>query len=214
MLPVGSSGFVWFLYPLIPWVGVMAVGYVAGRIYDRDPAERQRLLIRYGLLAIGLFVLLRTGNTYGDAQHWQPQATLINSALSFVNTSKYPPSLLYLLMTIGPALLLLAALDDRPLRGGAARALVTFGRVPMFFYVLQWIGSHGAAVLLTLAAGKQAGYLFQHPPEFFTTAPPDAGFPLTTTYAAWITIVVIAYFLCRWYAGVKSRRRDWWLSYL
>ena len=192
----------------------MAVGYAAGRIYDGEPSQRQHLLIRYGLLAIGFFVLLRLGNTYGDAQHWQPQATLVNSALSFVNTTKYPPSLLYLLMTIGPSLLLLAAIDGLPLRAGAARALVTFGRVPMFFYLLQWIGSHGVAVLLTLAAGKQAGYLFQSPPAFFTSAPPDAGFSLATTYAAWIAIVVVAYFCCRWYAGVKARRRDWWLSYL
>lgn len=192
----------------------MAAGFVAGRLYSYDQEERQRRLIRYGLMSIGFFVLLRFGNTYGDAQYWQPQATLVNSALSFVNTSKYPPSLLFLLMTIGPALLLLAALDGRQRRSGLGGALVTFGRVPMFFYLLQWVGAHGAGLLLTYAAGKQAGYLFRNPPAFFTSTPPDAGFSLATVYVAWIAIVVIAYFACRWFAAVKERRRDWWLSYV
>ena len=211
---LGFGPLIIVIYPLVPWIGVMAAGYVFGVVYTRPAGERRRMLVRFGVACIAGFLLLRAPNLYGDAAHWRPQPDAVRSALSFVNTTKYPPSLLYLLMTLGPAFLALAWLDGRQFTGGAGRAFVTLGRVPMFFYLLQWPLAHGLGVALTLAAGKDAGYLFRYPPEFYTTAPPDAGFSIGVTYACWLLVVTILFVLCRWYAGVKARRRDWWLSYL
>ena len=115
------------------------------------------------------------------------------------------------MMTIGPALLALAWFEERSLRGPVSRAFVTLGRVPMFFYLLQCPLAHGLAVILGLAAGKPIAYLFV---TLFGTVPPEAGFPLWVVYPCWALVIAIEYVLCRWYAGVKSRRRDWWLSYV
>ena len=140
------------------------------------------------------------------------QPTLVKTMLSFLAVSKYPPSLLYLLMTLGPALIFLGAYD-RAARGVVARIFITFGRVPMFFYVLQWITAHSLAIVATKLAGKPTDFLFGNivvgPPP-----PPGFGFGLGTVYALWIIGVILIYPLCVWFAGVKARRRDWWLSYL
>jgi hypothetical protein len=151
-------------------------------------------------------------NVYGDPSPWTPRDTVAKTLLSYLATSKYPPSLLFLLMTIGPALLFLAWADGkRP--GGISRFFITFGRVPLFFYLLQWITAHSLALLASVIAGKPTEYLFSNlavsPPP-----PPETGFGLLTVYALWVMGVVLLYPLCRWYAGIKARRRDWWLSYL
>lgn len=142
--------------------------------------------------------------------------------LSFLNVTKYPPSLLFLLMTLGPALLALAWFESsdraveparRGLMGGMRNALVNFGRVPLFFYLLQWITAHFLAVIVHLAAGKPVGWMFGASIES-GSAPPGSGFSLYVVYACWIIGVLLLYPLCKWFAGLKQRRRDWWLSYL
>ena len=215
MFPIaGDSGpVVWVMYPLIPWIGVMAAGYVFGQVFTRDAAERRRILVRTGLAMVGAFVLLRSVNLYGDQAWWSIQDDAMFSVLSFVNATKYPPSLLFLLMTLGPALLALAWLDGRT-GGVAGRPFVLFGRVPLFFYILQWPLIHLAAIGLAGFAGKETAYLFRHPPELFTTAPPDAGFPLPVVYAVWLAVVLVLYVLCRWFAGIKRRSRSPILRYL
>jgi uncharacterized membrane protein len=199
-------------YPLIPWVGVMAAGYVFGRLYTLDADVRRRILLRLGGGLIALFVVLRASNAYGDASPWSVQPTATFTVLSFLNTTKYPPSLLYLCMTLGPAILLLAFLE-RERRGRVGSALVKFGRVPMMFYLLQWVFAHGAAYAAYVAAGKPTDALFtQHPhtPEALARA----GFSLPVVYVFWIVGLVTLYPICAWYAGVKRRRNDWWLGYL
>ena len=160
------------------------------------------------------------------------QPTVLFTVLSFINTTKYPPSLLYLLMTLGPALVALAWLESRehsdntqlptpdsqgpasPRPNFSARsALVTFGRVPFFFYLWQWVLAHTAAITAHAVAGRSFAHLFLTPPAFFST-PWGTGFHLWTVYLCWACIIAIEYPLCRWFAGVKQRRRDWWLSYL
>jgi hypothetical protein len=131
--------------------------------------------------------------------------------LSFLAVSKYPPSLLFLMMTLGPALLFLAWFDGRK-AGRLGRIFVTYGRVPLFFYLLQWITTHTLALIAGSIAGKPTEYLFTS--NLFRPWPPGSGFGLGMVYARWILGVVLLYPLCRWYAGVKARRRDWWLSYL
>ena len=213
IFPFGATGpAVMALYPLIPWVGVMAAGYAFGAVYRLDPLARRRFLIRTGLLLTAAFVALRAINVYGDPSRWTVQNTTTKTFLSFLATSKYPPSLLFLLMTIGPALLFLAWADGKSADGWRG-FFVTYGRVPLFFYLLQWVVAHTLAIVASLLAGKPTAHLFSNivvaPP-----AEPGAGFGLLTVYGLWILGVLLLYPLCRWYAGVKARRREWWLSYL
>jgi uncharacterized membrane protein len=205
-----GSPLVWLQYPLIPWIGVMAAGFAFGALYQLEAERRIRITRRLGLSAIAAFVVIRATNMYGDPSPWSVQPTALFTALSFINTTKYPPSLLYLLMTLGPALVALAWFDSRARRVGA---LVTFGRVPFFFYLWQWVLAHTAAITANIVAGKSFAYLLQTPPALFNT-PWGTGFHLWTVYLCWACIIAIEYPLCRWFAGVKQRRRDWWLSYL
>ncbi len=221
------------VYPLVPWLGVMAAGYAFGVIYQWDVQRRRRLLLILGSAATALFVVLRLANIYGDPSRWSKQNTAAFTLLSFLNTTKYPPSLLFLLMTLGPALLLLAWFESSRARAGfeanispgspargpqsllgrLRNALVTFGRVPLFFYILQWVTAHFISVIVHLFAGKPVGWMFDN--QTFITGPPaGVGFSLAVVYVCWIAGVLLLYPLCNWFAGVKARRRDWWLSYL
>jgi uncharacterized membrane protein len=211
------------IYPLIPWIGVMAAGYALGRLYEFEAPRRQRLLLRMGTIAVIMFFVLRAANLYGDPSRWKSQATLPFTILSFFNVTKYPPSLLFLLMTLGPALLALALferIDLRVDRGGPRgvivgllNAFITFGRVPLFFYLLQWPMAHLTSLVAHLIAGKPVGWMFASQVDG-GGPPPGSGFNLAIVYVCWIAGVLLLYPLCKWYAGVKQRRRDWWLSYL
>ena len=198
-------------YPLIPWVGVMLIGYALGMVFAWEPARRTRLLTRLGLGLIVAFVALRASNLYGDPVPWSAQPNPAFTMLSFLNTRKYPASLLYLLMTLGPALLALGWLE-RVRRGRIGQVLVTFGRVPLFFFVIQWFVAHPIGLGLSLLAGKPVSHLFGMPGA--TPPAPGAGFGLGVTYLAWLGGLVVTYPLCRWFAEVKRRRTEWWLGYL
>lgn len=201
-------------YPLIPWIGVMAAGYALGGVYTWESEQRRKWLLKIGLALTLLFVLIRAINVYGDPQAWSPQASPIFTALSFLNTTKYPPSLLFLLMTLGPALLILAWADKMPENNILSRIFLTFGSVPLFYFILQMFVAHGVGVLLELLTGKNFGYLFLNFPASSTDAPPDAGFPLWVVYAAWLGGLLLLYPLCRWYGKVKQQRRGFPFSYL
>jgi uncharacterized membrane protein len=215
-----ASPMVFVAYPLIPWVGVMATGYAFGSIYRRSRETRQRLLFAIGATASLLFVVIRYINVYGDAQTWSPQKNALFTVLSFLNTVKYPPSLLYLLMTLGPGILALALFESRNVPAGERKgsrlgnALIVFGRVPLFFYLLQWLTAHVIAIVLHFAFNKPVYWLFQTPIQWFTNPPKGNGFNLAVVYTSWLTGVLLLYPLCKWFAGMKKRRRDWWLSYL
>jgi len=165
-----------------------------------------------GLAVTVGFVLLRAINVYGDPSLWSHQDRATKTVLSFLAVSKYPPSLLFLMMTLGPAFLFLAWTDDDP-RGRVARFFIVYGRVPLFFYLLQWITAHTLALMAYRIAGKPTDYLFSIGP---LSPPPPAGtgFGLLTVYLLWMLGVLLLYPACRWFAGVKARRRDWWLSYI
>src|SRR5689334_24658540 len=226
IFPFGASGPpVMVLYPLIPWIGVMAAGYAFGSVYRLDTVVRRRYLVRMGLLLTAGFIVLRAINVYGDPSPWAQQSTAVKTVLSFLAVSKYPPSLLFLLMTLGPAFLFLAwaerndngAGQNVMLRAPNTLSLrsffITYGRVPLFFYLLQWIVAHTLAIVAGVIAGKPVDYLFTNI-VFAPPAKPGSGFGLVTVYALWILGVLLLYPLCRWYANVKATRRDWWLSYL
>jgi uncharacterized membrane protein len=205
---------VFVAYPLIPWIGVTAAGYGLGQIYGWNPERRRAFLMRVGLVSTAAFVVLRAANVYGDPVSWSAQASGTFTALSFLNTSKYPPSLLFLLMTLGPALLLLRAVD-----GGTPTVLrpaAIFGKVPMFYFVLHLPLIHLLAVIVCYARYGTAHWMFESPDlgNFPFTAPPGWGYSLPIVYLVWALVIVALYPACRWFAGVKQRRRDPWLSYL
>ncbi len=204
-------------YPLVPWVGVMAAGYAFGSLLTSEGGRRRRALLATGGAAVALFVLLRALNFYGDPVPWSPQARgAWYTFLSFLNTQKYPPSLLFLLMTLGPAILALALFDRAGGPGGPARPFVVFGRVPMFYYLLHVPLMHLVAVVFSYAKYGRAEWLFRNwpPPGQPPLEPPGYGYDLWVVYLVWLGVVAALYPLCRWFAGVKSRRRDAWLSYL
>jgi uncharacterized membrane protein len=203
------------IYPLIPWIGVMAAGYAFGVFYQLDAQRRRRWLLIIGGTTTALFLILRAMNVYGDPAQWATQSSAVFTVLSFLNTTKYPPSLLFLLMTLGPSILALALFESRQNAGGVVRQFfVTFGRVPLFFYLLQWLTAHVISILLHFGSGKPVAWLFQSPIDLFAGPPQGVGFNLGVVYLCWIAGVLLLYPLCKWFAGVKARRRDWWLSYL
>lgn len=196
-------------YPLVPWIAVMALGYCCGSIMRLEAPQRHRLLTRMGIGCMAAFVVLRLLNLYGDPTPWQEQDTLTKTILSFLNVEKYPPSLLYLLMTLGPALVALPLLE-RVKAAAIARFFTVFGKVPMFYYLIHIYTIHGLALLLGLAMGFP---LSQFTNGFFG-GESDWGFGLGGVYLAWAIVIALLYLPCRWFMQVKARRKDWWLGYL
>jgi uncharacterized membrane protein len=196
-------------YPLLPWVGVMAAGYGFGAIMLRAPAWRQSWLMRGGWLMVAAFLLLRVINVYGDAKPWSSQSSGFLTFLSMLDCTKYPPSLCYLLMTLGPAAILLARLDR--LKTPLLNPFLVFGRVPLFYYLLHLPLIHGFAVAVNLIRFGHANWLNGTTPA---KPPGDAGFELPVVYLVWLIVVILLYPACHWFAASKRRRKDAWLSYL
>ena len=197
-------------YPLVPWVAVMCLGYLIARVYRWEPARRRRWLVVCGVAATALFVLLRTLNGYGNPVPWSPQRTPALTVASFLNVLKYPPSLDFLLMTLGPALVALA-LAERA-RGRVAAWLSVYGRVPLFFYVVHIFAAHAAAMALALIQG---GELRRIPVVTDPGSLPDwYGLSLPGVYLVWAMVVAALYYPCVWFARLKAARNDWWLRYL
>jgi uncharacterized membrane protein len=196
------------LYPVLPWIGVMALGYALGPVLAAPEETRHRTLVRLGVALTAAFLLLRAWNGYGDPARWTIYPDSGRSVLSFLDTTKYPPSLLFLLMTLGPALLFLSVADRW--RGVAGDVLVVLGRVPLFYYVLHL----GLIHALALAIGTLAGF----EPAAFLTAwpflPPGWGYGLPVVFALWVAVVLALYPACRWFAAVKATRPGRWWRYL
>jgi uncharacterized membrane protein len=205
---VGPFLFV-FIYPLLPWVGVMLAGFGASKIFELPPDRRNRVLSGTGLGLTIAFVLIRGLDIYGDPNHWQLQPGGVTATfIDFLNTTKYPPSLDFLLMTLGPAAMLCAAADR--FRGRVKDALIVFGRVPFAFYVAHFFLIHTLSVLLGLAQGFELRQMM----TLFLFYPKGYGVGLPAVYGVWALVVLLLYPFCSWVARIKARRRDWWLSYL
>jgi len=218
MLPAGVREFV--LFPLIPLTAVMAAGYAFGEVYLLDRERRRKLMVKLGLGLTVAFVLLRATNLYGNPPaglggvsqgDCYPQPTLAKTIILFFDVEKYPTSLQFLLMTLGPSLLLLAIFDGEKILHGTS-SLLTFGRVPMFFYVLHLYLIHWLAVLIAVFATQPVRFLFHG--AFFAETPFGYGDGLAFVYLMWASAVFLLYLPCRWFAALKQRRKDWWLSYL
>jgi uncharacterized membrane protein len=207
LVRLGNGASIFVLYPLIPWVGVMVAGYALGPVMELDAESRHRWLLRLGGAITAGFVLLRATNVYGDAAPWTMQETWSATALLFLNGEKYPPSLLFLMMTLGPALMLLAAFEN--VRGRFAQWLTTFGRVPLFFYVTHIYLIHGLAIVFALV-------MYPHLARAgFVSADETAiALDLPGVYVIWLFVLILLYPLCRWFAELKQSHTERWWSYL
>ena len=215
-----SSGYFWLnLYPLIPWPGIMALGFAFGSLLQRPPSQRSRTLLYLGLASVLVFALLRWSNLYGDPRVWKPQASIGRTVMSLLDVQKYPPSLLFALVTLGVSLCVMAAFEAWQTRGNfkSVRSILSvYGRVPFFYYLLHFTAIHLAALLTTAAMGLDWRWWFRLPPNggVFFGQPAGYGFSLPVVYLVWVAIVALCYFPCRWFAGVKQRNKSSWLSYL
>jgi uncharacterized membrane protein len=208
----GPIGPLIVLYSIIPWIGVMAAGYAFGQILILEPARRNRLCLQIGLGATALFLVLRGFNLYGDPRPWSG-STPMPGWLSFLNTTKYPASLSFLLMTLGPTIALIPLLERA--RGAVARWVTVFGRVPFFFYVLHIPLIHALALVVSqIRLGAVSPWLFENHPMGNGPAPDGYTWSLGLLYLVWAIAIVMLSIACRWYADLKARRRDWWLKYL
>jgi len=202
-------GKLFIAYPLVPWVAVMALGFVLAGVYTWDAPRRRQFLITSGVLATAAFVAIRFVNGYGNPFPRSTQRSAALTIASFLNVLKYPPSLDFLLMTLGPISVALALVEG--MRNRLTTWLSVYGRVPLFYYILHIYVAHALAILLALVQG---GELRRIPVVTDPGSIPSwYGLSLPGVYVAWATVVLLMYFPCRWYAQLKARRNDWWLRY-
>jgi uncharacterized membrane protein len=200
-------------YCLLPWLGVLSAGYAFAAFYLLERTQRRKQLLGLGLALMTVFAVLRYANSYGDSRPWSVQENSLFTILSFVNCQKYPPSVLFLLMTLGPAIAALALVERT--WGVLGKFFVVFGRVPLFYYLLHIPLIHGLAVAIDYGRYGYSPYWGEAPwPLRRDNLPPDYGFDLPIVYLIWIGVVLLLFPLCWWFAGVKARRREGWLSYL
>lgn len=215
LFPINATHLIRVSYPVLPWIGVMALGYCFGSLYTSNinAARRKKWLLVTGAFAIFVFILLRLINVYGDLHPWTEQKSIAFTVLSFLNTAKYPPSLLYILMTIGPALIFLAFAET--ISGKLAKAIIHIGRVPMFYYILHIYLIHLMAMLAAQLSGYSWSDMILQRRVWVDPQLKGYGFSLGVTYLVWIGIVLLLYPLCKWYDKYKTAHKEkWWLSYL
>lgn len=213
VFPISSSHIILDLYAIIPWTGVMLLGYVFGSLYQpgTNSRARKKLLFLTGICTILFFVSLRMLNSYGDPAPWAQQRGWVYSFLSFLNTSKYPPSLLFLCMTLGPALILLSIAEQA--QNKLSRVLTIYGKVPFFYYVIHFFLLRIVNVIFFFAAGFNSSQIINPAsPFWFTNA--KFGYPLWVVYLIWLFVIIVMYRPCKWYGNYKLTHNKWWLSYL
>jgi uncharacterized membrane protein len=194
------------MYPLIPWIGVMAAGYAFGSFFKMEWTQRKKWFSIIGVSCIVLFVVIRYATNYGDLRLWQHQTVCWKNVFAFINVTKYPPSLLYLLITLGPSILLLLLFEK--MGNALTRFFAVYGRVPFFYYIMHLAVIHTAMYITTR--------IIHFDTSNFTVLNPDPywGYSLKVVYLVWIAVVLSLYYPCRWFMRLKARRKDWWLSYL
>jgi uncharacterized membrane protein len=212
---LNESRFIRVTYPVLPWIGIMILGFNFGRLYtNKFTADRRRKwLLIIGTVSILLFIVVRLLNIYGDPQPWSVQSSAGFTILSFINTTKYPPSMLYTLMTLGPAMIFLACAEN--ISGNLTRAIIHIGRVPMFFYLLHLYLIHIIALFAAEVSGFKWTDMILQRRVWLDPQLKGYGFSLTVTYLIWIGVILILYPFCKWYDKYKTDHKQyWWLSYL
>jgi len=198
-------------YPILPWMGILFAGYACGRLFTMPEEVRKKRLLYIGLIALGLFVLLRAANVYGDVAKWSVQKNAVYTILSFINVSKYPPSLLYTLVMLGLLMLFLSFMEGRG--NGFTRIITAYGKVPMFYYLIHWNIIHLLMLAMVFLQGFRADqFVFG---TFQFGRPPGSGISLGAVYLVWLCVVASLYPLCIWYGRYKaSHPEKRWLRYL
>jgi uncharacterized membrane protein len=213
IIPVGERHIIGDFYAILPWTGVMILGYCVGKWFEKDfpVAKRRKLLLTTGFSLIAFFIVLRLTNAYGDPSPWKPYGTTMQTIFSFLNASKYPPSLLYCCMTIGPALVLLALLEN--VKAKWTNVVSIYGKVPFFYYVLHFYILHTLLAIVFFATGHNSSEITSQQ-AFFTFYLGDKTLHLRVVYIIWISVVALLYFPCRWFSKYKAEHKQWWLSYV
>ena len=212
---LGAGHSLFIFYPFLPWSGLMMLGYCCGKIFTGYPEQqRNKILFRLGCALLLFFALLRFSNLYGDPVHWSVQKNEWFSFLSFLNVHKYPPSLLYMCITIGPGLIFLSLAKNTGSR--LAKILIVYGRVPMFYYIIHFYLLSAINIICFFSRGHSfAEGMKGIPGEPWKFIFPGEGYSLAVVYAIWLAVVAALYPLCKWYDGYKSNHKEkWWLSYL
>jgi uncharacterized membrane protein len=215
VLPLSPTMVIIIAYPLLQWLAVMMLGYFFGKIYDGRIAKviQQRRLIILGAAAVVLFAIIRWINVYGDPAPWSTQKNFMFTIMSFLNASKYPPSLLFFLMTLGPVFILLAITEN--IKTNSLKFFYVFGRVPLFYFILHFYLAHALALVFYMAkTGKSFAEIDLHFDRSFGGITPEGGHSLAWVYVAWIAVVLICYPVCKWFNDYKNTHKQWWLSYL
>jgi uncharacterized membrane protein len=210
-LPISDSRNILFFYGFLSWTGIMILGYCFGTFYKKSVTREQRrkILLAIGLGAVALFIVLRFMNGYGDRAPWATQKNTALTVISFLNTTKYPPSLMYTLMTLGPSILFLAFFEN--MKGAVARFFITFGRVPFFYYLCHIFLIHTLTLIAFYITGYGSADIMAQP---FFFRPVEFGYSLWAVYGIWIAVILLLYPLCRWYDKYKSTHSHWALSYM
>lgn len=214
-LPIGSDRMIALAYPIIPWIGVISLGYCFGKLYQTnfDALLRKKYLLRLGFGSIILFFVLRGINIYGDLVPWTAQKNVTYTILSFFNVTKYPPSLVYVLITLGPPLLLLYAIEST--KNKITDFFLVFGRVPLMYYFLHVLVIHVFAIIGILLFGGEWKNMILTADVFINTRLLDYGYSLTVVYLVWIGVILLLYPISKKYMQYKANNKDkWWLSYL
>lgn len=213
ILVINSNHLIFDLYALVPWTGVMLLGYVFGQLYNPafDGKRRRRILFYTGVSAIFLFLFLRFFNFYGDPAPWSIQRDWVYTVLSFFNVSKYPPSLMYLCLTIGTALIVLSLVEN--VQNKSVKIFIVYGNVPFFYYVLHFYLIHTICVILFFASGYPTSDIIPKN-SFFLFRPDTFGYNLGIVYLIWLFVIAALYFPCKWFGKYKKTHSQWWLSYL
>jgi uncharacterized membrane protein len=200
-------------YALLPWAGVMMLGYVFGSLYKStfDAAKRRKILLNTGLAVLAFFLIVRYFNIYGDPAPWSVQKTTALSIISFLNVTKYPCSLLYLCMTVGTALVILALTEK--VKNKFTSILIIYGNVPFFYYLCHWYLMRILSVITFFVQGYKSSDII-NPKQPILFLPDNMGFNLFGVYMVWLLIIFILYFPCRWYSKYKKTHQQWWLSYM
>ena len=206
--PIEGWFYFWIAYPVVPWIGVMATGYAFGSLLASPGIDWKKIATRTGIAAVVLFLVLRLLHSYGDPNAWQVQPGFAQTLIGFLNVEKYPPSLQFLLMTLGPALIAMPFLERW--RGRLAEGIAVFGRVPFFFYVIHMPVIHLGAIIWSQFMFGKIEWQFGGPDAY----PPGYEQNLWLVWGVWVAVVLLLYPACKWYAALKRRRKDWWLSYL
>ena len=202
-----------FAYAILPWTGIMLLGFAVGQLYKTkfDAIRRKKILLWSGIAAVILFIVLRFINLYGDPAPWAPQKNGLFTFLSFINTTKYPVSLQFTCMTLGPGLIALSFLDN--IKDGWFNFVKVYGKVPLFFFAGHFLLAHLLCVIAFFATGYTSDQIVD-PNSPFLFRPVEFGFSLRTTYLIWLQVVLLMYYPCKWYGRYKETHRKWWLNYI